>query len=154
MKKEIEKVIEEYKGDREALLPILKKIQERFKHIPEKYIVYLSKRLNIPMAEIYSVLTFYGLLTLKKEGKFAIKVCNSVTCYLKGSKKIIESVKEELNINPGEKTKDGLFSLDVVGCLGLCDGSPAMLINDKVFTNLTPDKVKEIIRNIKERQQL
>ena len=153
-KKEIEELIKEYKGDRSGLLPILKKIQDTFRYIPKKYIIYISKRLNIPPVEIYSVITFYEMFSLEKEAKFTIKVCNSISCHLKGKRKILEVLKEELKINPGEKTQDGLFRLETVGCLGLCDESPAMLINSKTFTKLTPEKVKKIIGNIKKKQEL
>ena len=154
MKKEIESLIAEYGGNRNALLPVLRKIQENLGCVPEEYIGYVSEKLDIPTVEIYSVLTFYGMFKVRKEGKFAIKVCNSLSCHLKGAKRLIEVLEEELGIAPGEKTEDGMFSLEVVGCLGLCDSSPSMLINDKVFTNLDEHKVREIVRSIREKGEI
>lgn len=151
LKKRIDNLIEEYGENQNALLPVLEEIQNDLGCVPQDYIKYISKRFGIPMLEVYSVLTFYGMLKVKEEGKFAIKICDSLICHINSSEKIIDVLKRELGINPGEKTPDGLFSLETVGCLGLCDSSPAMLINGKVFTNLTENKVKEIIKRIREK---
>ena len=106
--------------------------------------------MEIAPADIFSTLTFYEMFTTKKEPKYTIKVCNSICCYLKNSNSLIEVIKEELGIDVGETTPDGLFTLKVVGCLGLCEKAPSMLINDKEYVNLDEEKVRKIIRELKE----
>ena len=89
------------------------------------------------------------MFSLKKQGRYVIRVCNSLSCYLKGAKTIIEVIKEELGIKENQTTKDKKFTLEVTSCLGLCDISPAMMINEKVYGNLTPQKVRKILSKYK-----
>jgi len=151
---EVDNVINEYGNSRSSLLPVLESIQKNLGYVPEETIRYVSNKLNIPMVDVYSTFSFYGLLKSKKEGKYAIKVCKSVSCYLKGAGNILKVLEEELGIKAGEKTEDGLFSIELVGCLGQCDKSPAILINEDVYTELTEEKVREIISNIKQEEGL
>ena len=149
LKERIEKILTEYRGERQALLPALHLVQEREGHISEEVISYLASRLVLPSVDVYGMVTFYTLFSLKKEGKNVIRVCVSLPCYLKGSNQILETLKKELGIKEYETTSDKRFTLEPVSCLGLCDQSPAMMINDEVYGNLTKRKVKEIIRGFK-----
>ncbi len=149
-KEKVEEVIQEYGAGSEALLPSLKTIQEVLGYVPEESIQFLSQKLGIAGADVFSTLTFYEMFTTKKEGKYVIKICNSICCYLKKSPSLIKIIKEELGIEPGQTTEDGLFTLQVVGCLGLCDQAPSMLINDKEYVNLDEEKVRNIIKQLKE----
>lgn len=147
---EIEKVLKEYPDKKQALLPALYIAQEKCGYLAEDVISFLARKLGLPRVEVYSVATFYSMFRLKKEGRFVIRVCVSLPCYLKGSRKILESIKKELNIEEYETTADKKFTIEPVSCLGICDIAPAMMVNKKVYGNLTPKKVKEIIRQYKE----
>ena len=146
-KNALEKIKKNYKGRRQALLPCLHFIQEREGYINEEAITFLSKLLNVSCADIYGVISFYSLFSFKPQGKYVIRACNSLLCYFKGSNNILSNLKEILNVETGETTADGKFTLEEVPCLGLCDKSPAMVINNKEYLELTPRKIKEIIES-------
>ena len=142
---EIEKILAEYGNKQEALIPCLHAICAKCGYLSEKDILFLSEKLNLPKVEIYSVATFYSMFNLEEKGKYIIRVCISLPCYLEGSKEILKTLKKELNIKSGQTTKDKKFTIETVSCLGVCDKGPVMMINEKVYENLTPKKVREII---------
>jgi len=148
-KGELKILLKEYDNKREALLPCLHLIQEKCGYLTEEIILFLAKELNLPPVEVYSVVSFYSMFNLKEKGKFIIRVCVSLPCYLRGSQMILETLKNELNIEVGQTTKDKKFTIEAVSCLGLCDKAPAMMVNKEVYGDLTPQKVKEIIRQYK-----
>lgn len=127
------------------LLAELEKIQKKYSYIPEKEAKKLSKRLNIPISRIYGVITFYSHLYTEKQGKKNIKICNSPSCYLNGSLDLIKEIESILKIKSGQTTKDRKYSLHITSCIGCCNKAPAMLINDKLYYNLTKEKIKEIL---------
>ena len=148
-KSKVEDAIKSYGKGKEALLPSLESIQELFGYIPEEAITYLSETLSVPLVDIYGVITFYGMLTTEKQGKYVIRVCNSLPCHINRSSEIIDAFEKELSIKCGETTPDGKFTLEGVACLGLCDKAPAAMINEKIYENLTAEKVKEIISELR-----
>ena len=137
------------KKSSELLLMRLRVIQEKEGIISEQAVKDLSVELNIPDIEIYEVITFYSFLTSKFKGKYVIRVCNSPTCYLKGSTNIIEELGKILDIKVGEITKDGKFSIEKTSCIGCCNESPAILINNVSHTKLSIDKLKHILKKCK-----
>ncbi|MCK4533259.1 NADH-quinone oxidoreductase subunit NuoE [bacterium] len=148
MKKEkLNQIMEKFENKQQALLPCLHFIQEEEGKISEEVMNFLAEKLDIPRVEIYSVVSFYSMFSLEKQNKYVIRVCASLSCYLNGTNKIIETLKEVLGIKIGESTPDGKFTLEEVSCLGLCDQAPAMMINDREYGNLSGDKVKEIIKS-------
>ena len=149
--KELGIILDEYGKKQEALLPCLHMACEKCGYLTEEVISFLAQKLNLPAVEVYSVATFYSMFNLKRQGKFVIRVCVSLPCYLRGSKKILESLKSELDINAGQTTPDKKFTIEVVSCLGLCDKAPAIMVNRAIYGNLTPQKVKEIIRQYKKK---
>ena len=128
------------------LLPVLEEIQKEYGYLPESCLKDLSKKLNIPLVRIYGVASFYFLFDVKKRGKNIIRVCNSPSCYINGSLDILEFLKKKLKINVGQTTKNKKFTLELTSCIGCCDKVPAMMVNDKVYCNLTEDKVKKILK--------
>lgn len=146
----INQTIKKYGEERDALLPCLVSLQKEFGYISEEAIFYLRDKLKIASTDIYSVITFYGMFTVKKQPQYVIRVCNSLPCFLKGSRNILDILEKELGIKAGEKSSDDKFSLEVVGCLGLCDQAPALMVNEKIYGNLTEEKIKELIKNLKE----
>ena len=133
----------------ENLLVLLKRTQSKFGCVPEEFIAETAQSLDIPISEIYGVATFYSFLSNKPLGRNIIKICKSLPCYLKNSQMIIKSVEDKISIKPGETTPDGKFSFELTNCIGACDEAPAMLINNDVHVNLTPDKISKILESYK-----
>lgn len=134
---------------REELLVRLKEAQHRFGYVPKEVIGKLAESLNIPINEVYGVASFYSFISTKPLGRNVIRVCQSLPCYLKHSETIIETVTKEIGIKPGETTPDGRFSLELTNCIGACEKAPVMMINNDVYTDLTPRKIRQILKNYK-----
>ncbi|MFC1939548.1 NADH-quinone oxidoreductase subunit NuoE [Chloroflexota bacterium] len=133
--------------ENENLLILLKEAQEKFGYVPEKLIAEVAQSLNISISEAYGVATFYSFLSDKALGKNVIRICKSLPCYLKDAQMIIEGVEAELGIKPGETTPDGKFSFELTNCIGACDKAPAMMINNDVHVDLTPEKISQILKS-------
>ncbi len=134
---------------RSKLLPVLQSIQDKKGYISDKDMQVTADRFGIHPVEVYSVITFYSFLTTKKKGKHIIRISNCMPNIMAGSKRIEREFERSLRINIGETTKDNKITLEETGCVGLCDEAPSALIDDELVGNLTPKKVKEIIRNLK-----
>jgi NADH:ubiquinone oxidoreductase subunit E len=127
------------------LLVLLQRTRDVYGYLPDHAMTSLADRLGIPVVDVYAAATFYRSLPLKATGKHVIKLCKSVPCYLKHNQPVIDEVQRELGIAPGETSHDGLFSLELVNCIGACDKAPAMMIDDEVFGDLAPERVTEIL---------
>lgn len=130
-----------------ALIPLLQSAQNSYGYIPEIAIHYISEILGVPSAEIYGVITFYSQFHTKPLGKYIIKICEGTACYVNGARQILKRLKSELGISVGETTDCGLFTLQSVACLGCCSLSPVIMINNKIYGRLTPEKVKNILKH-------
>lgn len=146
---EIEALAEKYGRTREALLPILQEIQMKHGYISEFAQQEVANFLDIHPVEVYGVVTFYAFLSRKPEGRFIVKLCQTIACDLAGKEAIARAIERELNIKFGETTPDTKFTLQYINCMGMCDQGPALLINDDVYTHLTPHKAVEIIKSYK-----
>lgn len=146
---EIESLAEKYGRTREALLPILQEIQMRHGYISEFAQQEIANFLDIHPVEVYGVVTFYAFLSRKPEGRYIIKLCQTIACDLADKEAIARAIERELNIKFGETTQDTKFTLQYINCMGMCDQGPAMLVNDDVYTHLTPHKAVEIIKSYK-----
>ena len=107
--------------------------------------VEIAREMDLPAAEVYGTATFYSFLEVKKMGRYIIRICKTITCAMKGKNQVLHAIQDMLKINVGETTPDGRFSLLQTNCLGLCHKAPAMVINHEIYTDLTPEKVREII---------
>lgn len=145
VKQETEEIISKYPKQKDQLIAILNDVQEKYGYIPERAQFAISEKLEIPMAEIYGVITFYSRFTLKPKGKYNISICLGTACYVKGSQKLLDRAKERLKIEPGEVTPDGKFSIDDVRCVGACGLAPVFMINDEVYGNATVKQLDEAI---------
>lgn len=143
-------IIHGYPKEKRHTLAILQDIQRRNGFISREAMEYVSEYLSLPMSSIYSIATFYKALSLKPKGRHIIKVCNGTACHIRGSGSIKEELLELLGIEPGETSEDGLFSVEVVNCLGACALAPVLAIDDKYYGNMTKEKVKSIIDQYKE----
>lgn len=130
------------------LLSLLKEAQRRYGYLPEEFVTELAKSLDIPVSEVYGVGSFYSFLSIKPLGQNIIRICKSMPCYLKNYQAIVEVVEGELGIKLGGTTKDGKFSLELTNCIGACDQAPAMMINDKLYVNLTPRNIIDILKRL------
>ncbi|WP_069651113.1 NADH-quinone oxidoreductase subunit NuoE [Caloranaerobacter ferrireducens] len=143
---ELKKVIEENKEKKGALMPVLHEAQRIFGYLPIEVQRMISEGLNIPLAEIYGVATFYSQFSLIPKGKYQIGVCLGTACYVKGAQAIIDKIKEELNLEVGGTTKDRKFSLQATRCIGACGLAPVMTINEDVYGRLKADEVPAILK--------
>jgi len=148
-KEAINRELKDYGKAQQAVLPCLHAAQEKCGYISEEVLSYLAKELGISRVELYSVVSFYSMFKLEKKAKNVLQVCVSLPCYIKGSKSILEVIREKLGIGPGEVSSDGKFSIETVSCLGACDKAPVMMVNDKMHEDVTPEKAKEIISKLK-----
>ena len=142
----LEDILKKYeKGDKSQLIQILNQVQDYYGYIPEKAQLVISEYLKMPLAEIYGVVTFYSRFTLKPKGKYHIAVCLGTACFVKGSEKILDRVKERLGIDVGETTADGKFSLEATRCIGACGLAPVFTVNDEVFGKATVKTMDEVL---------
>jgi len=142
---ELEKIIAKYKDTQGALIPVLHEAQEVFGYLPLEVQEKISEGLNVSMAEVYGVVTFYTQFSINPKGKYKIGVCLGTACYVKGSGDILEKIKEKLGIEVGECTADGKFSLDATRCIGACGLAPVLTVNDDVYGRLVVDDVDSIL---------
>jgi NADH:ubiquinone oxidoreductase subunit E len=137
-----------HKGQ-EDLMVLLKEAQHKFGHVPEEVMAELAESLDIPINDVYGIVSFYSLLSIRPLGRNVIRICQSLPCYLKHCQTIIESVEREIGIRPGETTPDERFSFQLTNCIGLCDRAPAMMINSDAHVDLTPEKISQIVKTYK-----
>ncbi len=145
----MEEILAAYTKQKENLIPILNDVQVKYGYIPEIAQRKISEYLAIPMAEIYGVITFYSRFTLKPKGKYVISVCMGTACFVKGSEKIMQRLKDRLKIQEGETTKDGMFSIDSTRCLGACGIAPVFTVNGEVYGRATVKKLDEVLDTLK-----
>lgn len=141
----LRKMLEKYTQDKSNLIQILNEVQEKYGYIPKVAQEEISKYLDIPMAEVYGVITFYARFSLKPKGKYNIAVCLGTACFVKGSEKVLNRVKELLKIDVGETTPDGLFSIEATRCVGACGLAPVFKVNEEVYGKATPALVDKVI---------
>lgn len=145
LKAEVQEMMQPYKQEKENLIPILNDVQVKYGYIPKIAQMEISQYLNIPMAEIYGVITFYSRFTLEPKGKYVISVCLGTACFVKGSEKIMERLKERLKIEEGQTTPDGKFSIDAMRCVGACGLAPVFTVNGEVYGRATVKKLDEVL---------
>ena len=148
----LEDVLAHYADVKGSLITILQKTQEIYGYIPSDAIYHISARTGLTPAKILGVATFYSQFRFQAVGKYLIMICKGTACYVNGAERIIEAVQEELGIGDNQTTEDGLFSLSLVSCLGCCSLAPVMMINEDTYGSLTPDKVRKILREIREKE--
>jgi len=146
---EIESWVEEHGNDRSALLAILHEIQKKYRYISEYAQQEVARHLNIQPVEVYSVISFYAFLNSEPKGRNIVRICRTISCEMKGKDAIEKAIERELGIKIGETTKNKKFTVEYANCLGLCDVAPAMSINDRVYTRLTPEKAVQLLNEVK-----
>lgn len=143
-------IIAKYEDTRGALIPVLHEAQELFGYLPLEVQRVIAEKLNIPLAEVYGVVSFYTQFTINPKGKYKINVCMGTACYVKGANEILDKFRTRLSIDVGECTEDGKFSLDACRCIGACGLAPVVTINDEVFGKLIAGDVDDILDKYEE----
>jgi len=142
----VKELTEKHGRERKSLIPILQGIVEKYNYLTDEAMVEVARELDISAAEVYGTASFYTFLDTSVRGKYVIRVCKTITCSMKGKGEIIQTLEDMLKIKVGETTSDKMFSLLETNCIGWCHKAPAILINEMPYTELTPEKVVEIIK--------
>ena len=135
---------------RDALIPILQEVQEAHGYLSKEAIVRIGEHLGLPSSKIYGVATFYNQFRFQPNGKYHVQVCRGTACHVKNSLAVLEALKQALGVGPGQTTRDGAFSLEVVACIGACGLAPVITINGEFYAGVSPKKVRDIIENVRE----
>ncbi|HPJ21231.1 MAG TPA: NADH-quinone oxidoreductase subunit NuoE [Clostridia bacterium] len=141
----LEKTIDDYESKESNLIQILHMAQAIFGYLPEDVLKFISEKMNLPMSKVSGVVSFYSLFSTQPKGRHSIKVCLGTACYVRGGSKIVDKIKELLDIEVGETTKDMNFSLEVMRCIGACGLAPAIAIDDTVYKRVNPNKLRQIL---------
>ena len=150
--KQIKEICNRYKNEPSPLMIVLTDVQKEYGYIPLEVQEVISAELNIPVSDIYGVVTFYSFFSLKSKGKYVIGVCIGTACYVKGSQNVLDKFAEILNIKCGETSEDGLFTLDGLRCIGACGIAPAISINGKVYPKVQLSEVAKIVEEYRAKE--
>lgn len=147
----VESVLKKHpRAGRDALIPILQEVQEIQGYLSRDAVALISRHLNLPATKIYGVATFYNQFRFQPKGKYHFTVCRGTACHVKGSNRVLETAQKMLNLKPGHTSRDRVFSLEVVACMGACGLSPVMNLNGEFYAKVTPQKLAKIIQECRE----
>jgi len=146
----IKEVCKEHNNDPGELIHILHKLQHEFGYLPAEVQEVVAEELNIPVARVYGVVTFYSFFTMTPRGKYPISICTGTACYVRGAETILQEFKKQLKINIGETTPDEKFSLNCLRCVGACGLAPVVIVGDRTYGRVSPDMVSEILKEFKD----
>ena len=146
-------VVGEFIGRDGALIPVLQTLQDIFGYLPETALKRAGVLLKIPYSEVTGVVSFYKYFSIVPRGKYLIRVCLGTSCYVRGGREVLESLKDNLKIEIDETTEDGLFSLKVGRCFGACGLAPVIMINDDIYQRVKPARIDEILQTYKEKEK-
>jgi len=145
---DINKVLERYPhANRDSLIPILQEVQDLHGYLSRESVVQIGRHLGLPASKIYGVATFYNQFRFQPQGRFHIQICRGTACHVKGSAALLETLVRELKIQPGETSRDGDFSLEVVACIGACGLAPVIVVNGQFHAGVTSQSLVKIIED-------
>jgi NADP-reducing hydrogenase subunit HndA len=142
---ELKEVCKSFGNEKGELINVLHKAQGLFGYLPAELQEVIAKELNVPVAHVYGVVTFYSFFTMVPKGEHPISICLGTACYVRGAEKVLEEFKRVLNVQVGETTPDGKFSLSCLRCVGACGLAPVVMVGEKVYGRVSPDGVKDIV---------
>ena len=153
--RKIDTIIQQYEAKKSNLIAILQKVQEEYRYLPLEAMTYIGTKIEgLSPATVYGVATFYAQFSLEPKGKYEIKVCDGTACHVRGSQPVLNLIRSVLGLNEGKlTTDDGLFSLETVSCLGACGLAPVVVINEKVYPQMTSDAIKIVLETIKKEEK-
>ena len=151
----LDQAISEFGTEKKALIAILQRAQEVYRYLPAEIFPYIAEKLDVPEAGIYGVATFYENFSLEKKGKYVIKICDGTACHVRKSTAILDAMRKELGLSESKKTTDDfIFTVETVSCLGACSSAPAIMVNDEIYPTMTPDSAVELLKSIKEKENV
>jgi len=147
---DIDPIVSKYPaGRRDALIPLLQEVQESHGYLSRDAVVRIGEHLRLPASKVYGVATFYNQFRFQPLGRYHVQVCRGTACHVKGSLPVLSTLQRTLNLRPGQTTRDGLFSLEVVACLGACGLAPVIAVNGEFHAGATAEKVTRILRTLR-----
>ncbi|NLL70736.1 MAG: NADH-quinone oxidoreductase subunit NuoE [Epulopiscium sp.] len=144
--KQLDQFIDQLPSKKGELIAVLHKAQEIFGYLPKEVQQHIAKRLEVPVAKVYGVVSFYSFFSMEPKGEHPISICMGTACYVRGAEKVLNEFKKELNLEVGETTPDGKFSLLSLRCVGACGLAPVVMVGEKVYGRVTPEMVKDILK--------
>lgn len=151
----LDRAMEEFGREEKSLIAILQAAQEHYRYLPKEIFPYLAEKLDVSQAKIYGVVTFYENFSMEQKGKYVIKVCDGTACHVRHSVPVLNELKNILGLKEGQNTTaDLMFTVETVSCLGACGLAPVMMVNETVHSAMTPEKVREVIKSIKEAENV
>ncbi|HNR98318.1 MAG TPA: NADH-quinone oxidoreductase subunit NuoE [Planctomycetota bacterium] len=149
----VERILTQHQGaSRDALIPILQEVQEAEGYLSREAVIQISKHLKLPASKIYGVATFYNQFRFQPKGKYHFMVCRGTACHVKGSDKVLQTVMKQLKLSPGQTSRDRMFSLEVVACMGACGLAPVVNVNGEFYAKVSPRKLAQIIQSCREKE--
>ena len=149
----IEKILENYPdAKRDSLIPLLQDVQDKLGYISEETVVIVGKHLNLPTSKIFGVATFYNQFRFEPKGKYHIQVCRGTACHVLGSSTVLQELEKQLKLKAGQTSKDKLFSLEIVACIGACGLAPVITLNGEFIAKVDSQKIQDLVKNIKEQE--
>ena len=147
----LDSVLEKYGNDKAKIIAIMQDVQERYRYLPKEALEYIAAKLGMSESKLYGVATFYGNFSLDAKGKYVMKVCRGTACHVRKSSTILQALDDATGTDEHKPTSDdGLFTLEIVSCLGACGLSPVVMVNDTVHAAMTPDKAKALVAKLRE----
>ena len=143
---EVAKIASAYRGHPDRLNLVATEVKQLVPVLSYDVVSVMSREMDMPVAEIYNYITFYAMLSTRPHGKFTVRICKSAPCHVNGAAAVVRAIEDYLGIKMGETTEDGRFTIEYCPCLGLCDIAPAIMINRKVYGNLTPESVRDVLK--------
>ncbi len=141
-------ILDRHKGQPDALITVLEELQEHYGYLPREALEYVSRALGFPLSRVYGVVTFYNLFQLNPPGRYVVRVCRGTACHVNRSDEILKKIKASLGIKEDETTPDHLFTLQTVACMGACSLAPVVVVNDRTYGRMTPEKAVDVVEEL------
>ena len=147
----IDSILEKYDSDKTKIIAIMQDVQERYRYLPQEALEYIAKKVGMSESKLYGVATFYGNFSLDAKGKYVMKVCRGTACHVRKSSNVLQALYDATGTNEHKpNSDDGLFTLEIVSCLGACGLSPVVMVNDTVHAAMTPEKARALVEKLRE----
>ena len=146
----IDQILEKYDNDSSMIIAIMQDVQEHYRYLPQEALSHIAQKTGMSESKLYGVATFYGNFSLDAKGKYVLKVCRGTACHVRKSATVLQALQDATGLDEKKSTSDdGLFSIEIVSCLGACGLSPVVMVNDTVHAAMTPDKAKDLIADLR-----
>ncbi len=147
----IDSILEKYGSDKTKIIAIMQDVQERYRYLPQEALEYIARKVGMSESKLYGVATFYGNFSLDAKGKYVVKVCRGTACHVRKSSNVLQALYDATGTNEHKpNSDDGLFTLEIVSCLGACGLSPVVMVNDTVHAAMTPEKARSLVEQLRE----